>query len=261
MIFPSKLIFVVALIIAGIAAMRPVPAVATPFDGPYIGVNLGGAFGTSHADTATVFDSGGYFASSSVTAINTAGAQRMSPSGFVGGLELGYDYRIDNIVLGLEGDIVANTSGARVLTTATYPCCSPTTFTIDSKVATNWMATIRPRVGLAMDDGGLFYVTGGYAVTDEKSEFIFTDTFATAFSTGTKNTDKSGWTIGAGYAFPWTNELSVKIEYLYADFGTFAHSGSVLTAFTPPVPFPTNPFVHSSSLQENIVRVGVDWHL
>jgi outer membrane immunogenic protein len=260
MTFPRRLISAIALAVACLA-LTVSQAAAVPWNGVYIGVNLGGAFGGSHANTATVFDSGGYFASTSVPAINAAGAQSMSPSGFVGGFELGYDYRIDNIVIGLESEIVANTTGARISTTANYPCCAPTTFTIDSKVATNWMATIRPRVGLAMDDGGLFYVTGGYAVTDEKSTFTFTDTFATAFSTGTKNTDKSGWTIGAGYAFPWTDQLSVKIEYLYADFGTFAHQGSVLTAFTPPVSFPGNPFVHSTSLQENIVRVGVDWHL
>jgi outer membrane immunogenic protein len=257
---PRRLLSPIAFVAAG--AMLALPsAAAVPWNGPYVGVNLGGAFGSSHANTVTAFDPGGYFASTSVPAINTAGIQSMSPSGFVGGVELGYDYRIDNIVLGLETEIVANTTSARVGTTGNYPCCSPTTFTIDSKVATNWMATIRPRVGLTMDDGGLFYVTGGYAVTDEKTSFTFTDTFANALSTGSKNTDKSGWTVGAGYAFPWTSQLSVKIEYLYADFGSFAHQGSTLTAFTPPVSFPTNPFVHNTSLTENIVRVGVDWHL
>ncbi len=248
----------IALVAITIAAVSNIAA-AQPFDGPYVGLNLGGAFGTSHADTATVFDPAGYFASSSVPAINTAGAQSLSPSGFVGGLELGYDYRIDNIVLGLEAEISANTSGARTTTTAAYPCCSPTTFTIDSKVATNWMATVRPVIGLAGSEG-FFYVTGGYAVTDEKSEFTFTDTFANAFSTGFKNTDKSGWAIGAGYAFPWTREISLKIEYLYADFGRFGFQGSTLTAFTPPISFPANPFLHSATLQENIVRVGLDWH-
>jgi outer membrane immunogenic protein len=257
---PRSLFSPIAFAAAGAVLTLPTAA-AVPWNGPYVGINLGGAFGNSHADTATVFDPAGYFASTSVPAINTAGIQGMSPSGFVGGFEMGYDYRIDDVVLGLEGEIVANTSGSHISTTAGYPCCSPSTFTIDSKVATNWMATIRPRIGLAVNGDQLFYVTGGWAVTDAKSTYTFSDTFANAFSTGSKNTDKTGWTVGAGYAFPWSDQVSVKIEYLYTDFGSFAHGGSVLTAFSPPVSFPANPFVHNTSLTENIVRVGLDWHL
>src|SRR5215472_6736963 len=117
----SHLVSAIALVAADAFLTLP-SAASVPWNGPYVGINLGGAFGDSHANTATVFDPGGYFVSSSVTAINTAGIQSMSPSGFVGGFEMGYDYRIDDVVLGLEGDIVANTSGSRVSTTAAYPC-------------------------------------------------------------------------------------------------------------------------------------------
>lgn len=231
------------------------------WNGMYVGVNAGGAFGTSHATTTTVFSPVGYFATTSVPAIAATGNQSMSPSAFVGGLELGYDWRFDNnIVLGLEGEIVVNNVGSHIATSATYPCCAPTAFTVASSVTTNWMATVRPRLGYVMEDNSLLYATGGYAVTNEHVGFTFSDTFATAFSSGLKKSDQSGWAVGAGYAIPWGKGLSVKIEYLYADFGKVTVPGSVLTAFTPPIAFPANPFVHTSTLQENIVRFGVDYH-
>jgi outer membrane immunogenic protein len=44
-------------------------------------------------------------------------------------------------------------------------------------------------------------------------------------------------------------------------FGSTTVSSSNLTAFTPPIAFPTNVFTHTMDLKSDVVRVGVNYHL
>jgi outer membrane immunogenic protein len=157
----------------------PVMAASYDWTGFYLGVNAGGAWSQSDAATTTVFSPTGYFATTSPGAIAIAGAQRINASGFTGGLTAGYNWQASNIVFGLESDF--NYLGLKGSSTGSgiYPCCAPTGFTVNSSVSTDWLITLRPRVGVAANNW-LFYVTGGLAVGNVKSNFNFTDTFATA---------------------------------------------------------------------------------
>jgi outer membrane immunogenic protein len=234
-------------------------AAAAGWSGFYLGANAGAALGTSHATTTTVFSPTGYFATTSVPAIATTGAQHLSDTAFVGGLESGYNWRMDDFVLGFEVDFDYAPSSAHASGTTTYPCCSPTNFTITSSLKTSWMTTVRPRLGWAWGDEGLLYATGGFAAIKEKAGYVFTDTFATAASSGNASSVKTGWTVGAGMAYAIAPGWNAKVEYLYADFGKITFPGSTLTAFTPAISFPTSTFTHTSTLRQSIVRVGIDY--
>ncbi len=61
--------------------------------GFYVGGNSGGVKGHSDAFTSTVFSPTGYFALSSVPAIAAVGHQTLSPSGFTGGGQAGYNFQ------------------------------------------------------------------------------------------------------------------------------------------------------------------------
>jgi outer membrane immunogenic protein len=101
------------------------------WSGFYLGVNGGGAFGTSTWDTAG--------------SINTSG-------GLVGGT-IGYNYQINHFVIGAEGDIDwASISG----TTTTAACPA------GCKTGDSWLSTARGRIGYAADRF-LPFVTGGAA--------------------------------------------------------------------------------------------------
>jgi outer membrane immunogenic protein len=264
--FLLGLVGIVAL--AGPAAAADLPArtytkapsidPAYNWTGFYLGVNAGGAWSGSNAATSTIFSPIGYFATTSPGAIAIAGAQHINSSGFTGGLTAGYNWQSSNVVFGLESDF--NYFGLKGSSSGTgiYPCCAPTGFTVNTSVSTDWLITFRPRLGITSNNW-LFYITGGLAVADVKSNFTFTDTFATATESGSISRTKAGWTAGGGIEYALMNGWSVKAEYLHVDLGSETVTSTNLRAFTPSIAFPTNIFTHSVDLHADIVRAGLNY--
>jgi outer membrane immunogenic protein len=226
--------------------------------GFYIGANAGGGWGRSDPSTTTVFSPVGYFAATSVPAIAAAGAQRINTTGATAGGQIGYNWQINQAVFGLEADFGYFGMKGSSTGGAIYPCCAPTSFTINSSVTTDWLFTARPRVGFAANNW-LFYVTGGLALTQLKGNFTFADNFATAAESASLSQTKAGWTAGGGVEWAVSGPWSVKLEYLHLDFGSISGSSTNLTAFVPPVAFPANVFTHSVNLRSDIVRVGLNY--
>jgi outer membrane immunogenic protein len=229
------------------------------WSGFYAGGNIGDAIGRSTADTSTQFNQLGYFLASSVLAVNIAGRQKLKTNAFSGGLEAGFNAQSGNVVFGGELDYESLRLRESQSSTAPYPCCSPTDFTVVQSFTTRWLATARPRVGFAIGET-LVYATAGVAVTKVNYQEVFTDTYATAAEGGFVNKRKTGWVGGFGIAVPLPIEhWSAKGEYLYTDFGRTAFTTSNLTAFTPPIPYPANVFTHSLALHAHIIRAGVNY--
>jgi outer membrane immunogenic protein len=231
---------------------------ADEFKGFYVGGNAGGAFGRSNVDTSPIFSPTGYFASTSTPAITIASAQKIKPNGFTAGGQAGYNFQWDNVVFGLEWDFGKMDLSGSATVTQTYPCCAPTAFTVTQTAGTSWVMTARPRVGVVFGHV-LFYGTAGGAVDNVKYSALFTDTFATAHESASLDDKRAGWVAGGGAEFSLSHHLSVKGEYLYSGFGTSTVTSTNLTAFTPPIAFPTNIFTHTVSLHANIARAGVNF--
>ena len=123
------------------------------------------------------------------------------PSGFVGGVQAGYNFQNGPWVFGVEGDIQA--AGADD-TFAPWKFSNP------------WFGTLRGRAGYAFSNV-LFYGTAGLAFGELRGQ-----TFGWAESHTT-----AGWTIGAGAEVGLASNWSVKLEYLYIDLSTsqFAITG------------------------------------
>jgi outer membrane immunogenic protein len=129
----------------------------------------------------------------------TKGGSFIDPkTGFTGGITAGYNHQIENFVVGLEGDY--NYSGLKgngfVL---------PGTFV---KGGMSSFGTVRGRLGVAFDRA-LIYGTGGYAlgVTTLESGLI------------KSNSTSSGYVIGGGLEYAFTQNISAKAEYLYMPLG------------------------------------------
>jgi len=155
-------------------------------------------------------------------------------NGGLAGGTVGYNYQIGQFVLGYEGDV--DWSGVR---------SSNFAYTIpggvgNDKLSTNWMVTERARLGYAVDRT-LFFVTGGYAGIDTHGSF--TDSFG---NFGSQNVFHSGGVVGAGVEYAFTNNISVKGEYLYAP--TFSKTY-----------FAGTPDVTSTSLGISMFRVGLNY--
>jgi outer membrane immunogenic protein len=233
----------------------------TVWKGFYAGGNFGAALGRSTANTKTVYCGAGcYFVHSSVAELETNGRQKLSADAFTGGLEGGINAQSGSIVYGGEVDYESLRMSDNESTTAPLSALAGTSFTLDQSFKTTWLLTARPRIGHTMGSA-LIYATGGLAATKVDYQVQFTDTFAGANESGSVNKAKYGWVGGLGVAFKGPIEhLSMKGEYLYADFGRLTMTSSNLTAFTPPIAFPSNVFTHSMALHAHVIRAGVDYH-
>jgi outer membrane immunogenic protein len=237
-----------------------VSAQTTDWKGFYVGGNAGGVKGSADTFTSTVFSPTGYFAMSSVPAIAAVGKQKLSPRGFTGGGQVGYNFQTGHFVLGLETDFGAMHVNDDFVGSTTYPCCAPTNFTVKQSISTDWLWTARPRVGVAAGPV-LVYGTAGVALTNLSYQALFIDTFATAHENAGVDEIRTGWIAGGGVEFKigGGSHWSMKGEYLLADFGQVKTTSTNLTAFTPAVAFPTNVFTHQADLQQHIFRTGFNY--
>jgi outer membrane immunogenic protein len=250
----SKVLVGLAISLTFVAAA----SAQTSWTGLYFGGNIGDTLGRSTANTSTVFSATGYFATTSVPAIGTTGRQSLSPNGITAGGQGGMNFQSGSLVFGGEADFGIMHLSESATGTTTYPCCSPTAFTITQSIDTDWLFTARGRGGYSMGNA-LIYATGGLALTKLDYQAQFTDTFATANETGGADKSKTGWAGGGGIEYKMGGRLSVKGEYLYADFGRVTATSTNLTAFTPTQTFPTNVFTHTAAMHAHIFRGGVNY--
>lgn len=230
------------------AADLPGPA-AHDWTGPSVG--LQGGYGWGENDTAASCGGGGILLLSADVCGGNAGGLggRSSPvtlgqgkgsiglGGFVGGLNAGYDWQIDNIVLGVTGDIeLADMDGDSDLLDAGGADIGRIEAQID------WLGSLRLRAGFAVDRA-LFYATGGLAVGGV--ELSLHDT---AGGVSDDSAAKWGWTLGGGLDYALTDTLSARIEYRYTDLGGI-EAGDASAGGEA-----------KSDIAFHAVRVGLGWH-
>jgi outer membrane immunogenic protein len=247
------------------------PVVAVPvynWTGFYVGGNVGGAWGSFDPRTVSAFSDDAWDVKTDFPAIDRVGIQSSKPTGFTGGFEAGYNWQSRNFVFGVEGDIEALSLSGGASGSALYPGY-PYTFTVTSNMSTTWLATVRGRLGYAVNNW-LFFVTGGPALTDLRGNFAFFDRYGNADG-GTNAHEsasfygtKTGYTIGGGVEAGLGGNWSVKGEYLYANFGTVSTSSNNLTAASPALVapqtvFPSQVFTHRFDLKANIARAALNY--
>ena len=188
--------------------LSPVPEVTPIFSwtGAYVGLNIG--FGGGKAKHP--FDVYGYDEGERIDVMD--GSLDLTSSGFLGGVQVGYNYQVDQWVLGVETDF----QGANIKGEASASFDTPFG-SIDASAGTklDWYGTIRARAGVLATDRFLVYATGGAAYGRTKS-FIRADELDIDESV---SRTKWGWTVGAGAEYAITNNVTFKTEYLYTDLG------------------------------------------
>lgn len=199
--------------VAPAAAPTAIPAYAFNWTGFYVGANLGGRWLQDRGNIAG----------------NPYG---LNSTSFVGGLQGGYNYQIGNIVLGLEADVdYGRNSRTSLLATGDQ-----------IRTRLDWSGSVRGRAGYAFDRF-LVYGTGGLAWAN----FDTRGTDA-AGNTSSSSRTRAGWTVGGGLEYAVTNNVSVRGEYLYADYGS------------PTISYPgTAVGTHRETLTSHLARIGVNW--
>jgi outer membrane immunogenic protein len=241
------------------AALLLASSSAALADNFYVGAYAGPNVLEGHATTTTIQVPAGYFASSSIPAVNAVGSQGIGTTGANFGALAGYTWQLDpHWFTGIEVDFGVNADSDMTAGGNTYPCCAPSAFAVSSKVSTNWLFTARPRLGYAWDHWAA-YVTGGLALTDRTARFQFSDTFAAAQESARFSDTAASWTLGAGLEDRLSDDWTWRLEYLYADFNSVGGTSTNLTAGGDA--YPASVFTHAASLDEHLVRFALTYNL
>jgi outer membrane immunogenic protein len=190
----------VALVVAtgakaadAVIEQEPAPVVVAPtftWTGAYIGGQIGYGWGKSNFD-GDVFSYG-----------------NVKPDGFLGGVYAGYNFDLgNNVVLGIDGDV-------------TYNDVSKDIDVFDGDLAVGdfetklrWSGAVRARVGYAVDRF-MPYLAGGVAFGNIKNSGSID-----GIGSFSESKTLTGWTAGAGVDYAATDNLIVRLEYRYTDYG------------------------------------------
>lgn len=130
-----------------------------------------------------------------------------SPEGVFGGLQAGYNFEVGSgFLLGLE----ATVSYGDISDSITDPFSAEPDDRISADI--DWHGTVRGRAG-AILGSTLVYGTGGFAWGQANVSMD-----APAFPN--ESATLTGWVAGGGVEHKFSDSMSVKVEYLYTDYGS-----------------------------------------
>jgi outer membrane immunogenic protein len=194
----------------------PPPAYLPPppvfgWQGFYLGVNGGFGFGAFKNGGSELFG---------------------SANGGLIGVTAGYNYQaMPNFVLGIEGDFAfANLKAHR------------SSFFGQSNGTIDDIMTLRARAGYTLDRA-MLYITGGFAASNNN---IVVNNFYAPFYGG-QSKFQTGWALGGGIEFMFTNSLSAKAEYLFTSVGSDRY-------------FDFTPAALQSGVDTSTIKGGLNYH-
>lgn len=183
----------------------------------------------------------GYWGGQGTTFVPGFVAGRPAPNGITLGAHLGYRHQFaNNLVLGLEADL--SWLGGRTA----YGVIPGDT--LAWTLRGNWDGSVRATAGFAIDRA-LIYATGGLAIIDAKGCAVPDPAVSTICAGGTAlGGTRTGWTVGAGFAYAVAPNWAVRAEYHYANYGSRTYATPATVTGTT-----------VSRLETHKVRLGVSY--
>ena len=201
----------------------PLPAAVYNWTGFYLGINS--SFGTGNSNWSD-------------GPIGTTGS--FPTSGFLVGGTVGVNYQLGEYVFGIEGDgDWTNLHGNSGFTCGAIGAV--VTPPVSCQTQSQWLATVRGRVGYAFDRI-LLYGAAGAAFGNVQTGLNPPSTFDSAV--------EAGWAVGAGLEAAFAPNWTAKAEYLFVDLPnasctTVGNCGNAAGSIV--------------SFSENIMRAGVNF--
>jgi outer membrane immunogenic protein len=193
-----------------VAPVAPIPY-AYNWTGFYLGINGGWGWGESRFR-------------------GPPSTGRLESSGGLVGGTAGYNWQVNQIVWGAEGDIDWADIRPDGRCRGGAIC----------EARSEWLSTIRGRIGYAAWDRFLPYITGGLALGDVSAR-------VTGFP-GHSSDTRAGFAVGGGVEYAFYGQWTAKVEYLFVDLGHTACGTRCGTLGPDHVEF-----------KENIVRGGLNY--
>jgi outer membrane immunogenic protein len=154
--------------------------------------------------------------------------QSFSKASLIGGVHAGYNWQFaPQWVTGIEGDwqwTGSKHSFCRQTDDTSDPCSDHGRGFVTIGDKTQWISTLRGRLGWTLDRT-MFYGTGGVAFVGIQTTLAVNCLDAGCGVDNTQNataekfsSHKTGWVAGLGVEHMFTQNWSIRAEYLHADF-------------------------------------------
>lgn len=249
----GRMVFSAVLAVSSLSLANSVVAGETGYDnrpaiwqGIYTGGHLGGAFtdfGKAgdflkriYKDRTEVIDNGPAYADGVLIAETNDDSDSFS-----GGIHVGYNIQRNNIILGVEADVSFLNSSLSGSVTEDDPIYS---YDQSIKIGIDYLASLRGRLGVAVSDKALLYLTGGVAWTQIDAEFNKTEYLAggNTYRSESQSETLTGYVVGGGAEYKIGQNTSLRGEALYYGFES------------------DDEYFAETDLGITVVRGGVSWH-
>jgi outer membrane immunogenic protein len=192
-------------------AVEPEPEVVSDWTGFYLGIH-GGVAGGDFEYPVDIFcpgcgEDGFSFLDSEF---------ELDSSGLFAGGQIGFNWQMDNFLLGVVGDISWTNLEGNLEAEGTAFENFDFDFSAGSEV--NWFGTIRGRLGWLWTPSFMTYVTGGGAFGNIEASAHLDINNNEIFDVSDDSTEW-GWTVGGGAEYKITDNLTFLAEYLFIDLG------------------------------------------
>jgi outer membrane immunogenic protein len=239
-------------------AKAPMIDPAYNWTGFYAGVNVGYGWSKDPVNIAGTapFDA---FVGPGIDPETAANAK-----GFLGGVQAGYNYQINQFVLGVETDLDWSDIKKAQTDVRVGVGFAPVVFTTSGAQKLDLFGTVRGRIGWTFDrlmifgTGGLAYGHANVStVTGSPGGGAFTGPFCGVGGFGDCTTGSSskmlvGAAWGAGLEWAFAGNWSTKAEYLHYDLGSVSY-------IAPNIYNPKNAYHINRDFDGDIVRVGLNY--
>jgi outer membrane immunogenic protein len=234
-----------AMLASGTAFAQPVTYNWTGF---YVGINAGGG--------STAIDHNVAIPAGTGTPARFFAFDGRDGS-FAGGFQAGYNWQFaPNWVFGIEGDINYLRGSRDNAFRYTFDPGEDVVGNVNTRL--RWLSTVRGRLGYTWAST-MVYATGGLAIGGVRSNVDATRTDGGVFGArfaGSYSETRTGWAVGAGLEQALTNTISLRIEYLHFDLGSFSYDVTrVSGAFLAPVP---DTWQANGQVSGDIVRAALN---
>lgn len=209
----------------------------------WTGLYAGASGGAGLATAASSFDIGSF---STATETGTFSAASHELNGFLAGGQAGYNYQLKNVLLGFEGE------GSWTNIQGVAPCIQ----LLSCSANIRWTADASARLGVLPTNGVLVYVKGGVAWTGVNYNLSSVSGIyvgGTTTISSNVNASKTGGLLGIGTEYLLNPHWTAKIEYNYADYGTYTNN-FLLKGASLGINLPV-----STELQMHAIKVGVNY--
>ncbi|MEZ8603658.1 outer membrane protein [Vibrio splendidus] len=196
-------------------------AIPQVWEGFYTGVALGVANNKASSTSALDY-SGGYFfdsgSSSDSGQINPLLQKDLDGTDFTGSLILGFDFRENNLIYGIEADFtLSQFSETNSVKSVVYDTAPTHTFDMNQTIETDYQISLRPKIGYVTDQFQV-YLSVGPSIAKFKTNNSYEDSLRAGYTEYSDNETVIGISTSIGAAYMLSDNWAVRGDYVYSNF-------------------------------------------